>query len=50
MWKAGLTEGGTDALLGSLGAEIGTGQIELVAAELALFGVIMGVKKIKEHH
>ena len=46
MWKASMTEGGSEALMASLGAEAASGQVELMVAELALFGVIMGVKKI----
>ena len=46
-------EVGTTAILASLGAEAGTLQIELVLAELAVLGVVLGAKaiskKIKEH-
>lgn len=50
MWKAGLTEGGSDALMASLTGEMMAGQPELAVAELALFGFIIGAKKLSEHH
>jgi hypothetical protein len=50
MWKAGLSEAGSEALMGSLSAEMLAGQPELVVAELAMFGFIMAGKKIAEHH
>jgi hypothetical protein len=49
-WKLGFSEAGADAIMGSFGAELMTGNIELIAAEAAILGSIMAVKKIKEHH
>jgi hypothetical protein len=34
------------ALVSSLGAELGTGQIEIAFAELAVMGAVMGIKKL----
>lgn len=50
MWKAGFSEAGSDALMASLSGEMMAGQPELAVAELALFGFIMGAKKLSEHH
>jgi hypothetical protein len=41
--KAG-AELGSTAILGSLGAELGAGQVEIAAAEAALLGVMFMVK------
>jgi len=41
-----LSEGGIDALIGG-SAAFGP---EAVAAEVALMGFIVGIKKLKEHH
>lgn len=38
---------GSDIIMGSLGAEMGTGQIELVAGELAILGAVIAFRKIK---
>lgn len=46
MWKAGMTSEGVDAILGGSMA-LGP---EAVAAEIALMGMIVGIKKIKQHH
>lgn len=45
----GATIGG-DVLLGTLGAEAATGQLELLIPELAIGGLIYGIKKGVEHH
>jgi hypothetical protein len=50
MWKMGISEAGSEALLGSMGAEMMAGQPELVVAEMAIMGFIMGAKKLSEHH
>lgn len=50
MWKAGLSEAGSEALMTSLTGEMLAGQPELAVAELALFGFIMAGKKIADHH
>lgn len=41
---------GSDVFLGTLGAEAATGQFELLIPELALGGMIFGIKKGVEHH
>ena len=45
MWKVGMSEAGVDAILGG-GAMLGP---EAVAAEIALMGMIVGIKKLKHH-
>lgn len=39
---------GSDILMGSLGAEASTGQVELIAAELAIMGAVIAFRKIKQ--
>ena len=46
MWKASMTSEGVDAILGG---SMAFGP-EAVAAEVALMGVIIGIKAIKKHH
>ena len=46
MWKAGFSEAGIDAILGG-GALLGP---EAIAAEVAMMGMIIGIKKLKDHH
>ena len=41
---------GSDIFLGTLGAEASTGQLELLLPELAVGGLIFGIKKGVEHH
>lgn len=46
--KAG-AEFGSSAILGSLGAELGAGQVEIAAAEAAILGMVLLVRQIKQH-
>jgi hypothetical protein len=46
MWKTMMAESSIDAILGG-SALAGP---ELVGAELAMMGMIIGIKKLKEHH
>jgi hypothetical protein len=46
MFKAGMTEASIDAILGG-SSLLGP---EAVAAEIALMGMIVGIKKLKDHH
>jgi hypothetical protein len=46
MWKASFGEAGIDAILGG-GALLGP---EAIAGEIALMGMIIGIKKLKDHH
>jgi hypothetical protein len=46
MWKMGMSEAGIDAILGG-GALLGP---EAIGAEIALMGMIVGIKKLKDHH
>lgn len=49
MWKASMSETGVGALTESLGMEAAGGQVELMVAELAIFGVVMGIKSLVHH-
>ena len=49
MWKAGMTEGGMDALIGAGSAEAIALGPETMGASIALMGMIIGVKKLKHH-
>lgn len=42
---AGFSEAGLDAMIG--GAALGP---EAIAAEIAMMGMIIGIKKLKQHH
>lgn len=46
MWKSMMAESSIDAILGG-SALAGP---ELVASEIALLGMIVGIKKLKDHH
>jgi hypothetical protein len=43
---AGFSEAGIDALIGGTALAAP----ELIAAEVALMGMIVGIKKLKQHH
>jgi len=46
MWKMGMSEAGSDALIASMGAETMSGFPELAIAELSVLAFVMGAKKI----
>ena len=46
MWKMGISEAGSEALLSSMTAETMSGFPELAVAELAILGFVIGAKKL----
>ena len=46
MWKASFGEASLDALLGGAGASVALGP-EVIASEIAIMGMIVGIKKLK---